>query len=480
MRTRTHWEPPDLDELVRLRSAQRTFEELGIFYGVSSDTVRKWCKKWNLTNPDRPILCGVARDTRAMPLPPIADNPYATFEPKKFEPSPKTFEAPPKAFDRSPPVEEVQDETDGEVRRISLKATPINTPEQLVSKLKIDPARWFVDKFGYKNYMMGYKDADSNPDSIDLYSVSAVFKRQPNTVTEAADCIRELIAKLETCPPLYQRSDFPRLDGGLYGVGLNISDLHAGKLAWEGETRQNFDVNIAVNLFHRATDLLIRKTDHYDIEEFILPVGNDLFHSDNPRGTTYAGTQLDVDGRFFRTFDRVADMVIGQITRLRQRAKVQVIMVPGNHDTMSVHFLGRMLKAVFREVDDVEIDTTLWERKYVAYGLNVIGLSHGDKGKRADLPLVMCREAQRLYGDSKHQEIWCGHLHTLKQDEKNGFITRLFPSLSGTDVWHHQMQFVGNTQRAEAVVLAREGRLEGNLFTQADEIERYMELAKAA
>ena len=128
-------------------------------------------------------------------------------------------------------------------------------------------------------------------------------------------------------------------------VEISCPDLHVGKLAHSTETgRHPYDVKIAISTFNRALDGLIERTKNYPISEILFIVGNDIFNSDSEDNTTTGGTAVDTDGRFFKTFRQTRKMVVQAVERLRQTAKVQVLIVPGNHDRQTCYHLGDSLE----------------------------------------------------------------------------------------------------------------------------------------
>src|SRR5690606_13006693 len=78
---------------------------------------------------------------------------------------------------------------------------------------------------------------------------------------------------------------------GKYLYEISIPDLHLSKLCWSDETGyQNYDIEIACNLYRNAVEDLLSKIDLDSVERFLLPVGNDFFNSDGMQMMTTAGT----------------------------------------------------------------------------------------------------------------------------------------------------------------------------------------------
>lgn len=243
---------------------------------------------------------------------------------------------------------------------------------------------------------------------------------------------------------------------------ISIPDLHAGKLAWGKETLWgNYDLKIAEKVFEEALEALIARTASYQFDEILIVVGNDLIHSDSMSGTTTKGTPLDNDGRYQRTFKKVRLMVTRAIERLRLMAPVSVMLVPGNHDQLSVWHLGDSLECLFAKCDDVAVDNAPSLRKYYQWGNNMIMFTHGNKGSLTDYPLLMAVEQPKMFGETIYREAHTGDKHQLKVHELHGVRVRISPALCPPDAWHSENMFVGNPRSAEAFVWNKEEGLVG-------------------
>ena len=82
-------------------------------------------------------------------------------------------------------------------------------------------------------------------------------------------------------------------------------------------------------------------------------------------------------------FREGSKLIIETIERLQKIAPVDVLIVPGNHDKLSIFFLGEILDIYYKNNQNVTVDTSLLPRKYYKYGTNLISLSHNIKVKDA-------------------------------------------------------------------------------------------------
>lgn len=251
-------------------------------------------------------------------------------------------------------------------------------------------------------------------------------------------------------------------DGEALAV-LSIMDLHVGMLAWEKEVGQNYDSSIALERAKRAASYLLDRLPS-NVKTIIVPIGNDIFHSDNHVGETTAGTRLDVDSRWQRSFQETAAALIsGPLSWAAERAEVKVVIVQGNHDYQRSFYLGEVLRWYFQGRGlPVFVDNRPLLRKYIHWGRILLGFTHGAWIKVKDLPMIMAVEAPEYWGRSTWREWIIGHFHAKREMvygqliDANGVRVRVLPSLASEDAWHYQSGFVGRHPEATLTVYESE------------------------
>lgn len=350
----------------------------------------------------------------------------------------------------------------GDTRNISLPKTTIHTLEELIAYCEIDLSVWEVERFIANKWEMGYKDANDEAKTKQLFQVKA-FLRRRKALCDAREVIRELIeyAKERSPIPFVIKRVKPTATGNMLEIVL--ADHHFGKLAWSEETGQpNYDVKIAKALWFRGLNALLARVAHLKFEQIWLVVGNDLLNSDDAQGRTTKGTVVATDIRYQKTFSVVTQVIIETIETLRKLCtRVKVIMISGNHDQLSVWHLGQSLECYFSKYDDVEIDNSPKYFKFHCYGQNMIMFTHTDKGKKSDYPLMMATEQPLMFGTTKFHEVHGGHLHTDLVAERHGVITRRFPALCPPDEWHAENAFTGNKRACQALHFHADQGLQG-------------------
>ena len=253
---------------------------------------------------------------------------------------------------------------------------------------------------------------------------------------------------------------------------INLTDHHFGKMSWGLETGySNYDTKIAAAVWYRALTALVQRASNYTYSEIWFVVGNDLLNSDDVMSRTTSGTLVESDNRHEKTYAYVRQILVDTVEQLRKLAKkVKIVVVPGNHDHNATWHLGDSLECYFHKYKDVEVDNTPKVRKYHTFGNVLIGYTHGDNGKRSDLPMLMATEVSELFGKSKFREWHTGHNHAEITHEKNGIVVRILSALCAPDAWHAENGYVGNRRSSQAFQWDKnEGLIGTVVFTDSDD-----------
>lgn len=356
------------------------------------------------------------------------------------------------------------------------------SPTKIMQKMGLDPFLWEVIscKITDGGWDVTLKIENSEKNGSDYYKKTSTPQTVRNrkysvilTVKPLGDNLtfpQILDAFKELEPVTLSRQDYkdiPSNTGLLFE--LPMMDFHLGKLSWLEETRQDYDLKIAEKLWRKVIlDLINKALSFGEIEKIIFPVGQDFFHFDTPRGTTTAGTQLDTDTRWQKMFRKGVELLVWAIEELVKIAPVEVMWIPGNHDQMLSYAAVIGLYQRYYESQNVTVNTFATPRKYILFGKNLIGYSHGDKeGKR--LQGLMQIEAPDLWGKSIFREFHIGHLHTEMTVTNNGIIFRQISSITASDAWHGENGFLGSTRQAQAFIWDKEFGLQAILNSNVKE-----------
>jgi hypothetical protein len=242
---------------------------------------------------------------------------------------------------------------------------------------------------------------------------------------------------------------------------INISDAHIGSLGWAPETGEDWDTSIAIARYRRAFLYLLEQAHVRDIGRILFVVGNDLFHFDQfIKGvpTTFRGTPQDVDTRWQKLFVDVCDMLVTLIQTAVLMSDVDVLVVPGNHDTQTSFYAGQYLQAWFHNNEAVRIDNTPRRRKYYRHGKVLLGFTHGHEEKTKDLPHIMSSEVPEAWGASTVREWHIGHKHEDEVWREGATVIRRFPPLTPVDAFATERGFLA-FPGARALEWSAEGEL---------------------
>ncbi len=338
----------------------------------------------------------------------------------------------------------------------------VKTLDELLAICKVDLTKWEVERKVLNKWASASKDDKGKVTVTPMFQVKAFLKKRKGL--DDANMILDFFKKEIAC---IEPKSFPEMNRakGKYMMEISIPDLHLGKLAWSEETGyDNYDSKEAVRLYKEAVYDLIKKAPSSNLETILLPIGNDFFNVDNHNSTTTAGTPQCEDSRWQKTFTMGCKLLTEVIEYLSGIANVDVVIVQGNHDYERSFYLGEYISAWFKKSAQVRVHNGPTLRKYIMYGKNLIGFTHGNEEKLGNLPLLMATEAKAEWASTEFREIHLGHLHTEQLKEIQGVKVRHLPSLCGTDAWHSKKGYVGNLRSAQAFLYSEDRGLEAMYY----------------
>lgn len=241
---------------------------------------------------------------------------------------------------------------------------------------------------------------------------------------------------------------------------LDPADLHIGKLASMLETGENYNLQIAKELVQQAILRLLDKAKNYEIEKIVFVGGNDILHTDNLGRSTTAGTPQDSCAMWYDSFQAAKDLYVWAVEACLTVADVHFIYCVSNHDYQSGYYLCDSIYSWFRNNKNVTFDVDMKHRKYLVYGVNLLGFTHGDGAKENDLPNLMAVECRKAWSETVYGYFYLHHLHhkirknNKRKVEKDNFnVTTIrtnqtlitdsvnveyLRTVSATDSWHHR------------------------------------------
>lgn len=258
---------------------------------------------------------------------------------------------------------------------------------------------------------------------------------------------------------------------------VDISDLHIGKYSSKSETSQIYSMDIAKKRALDGIEGIIKRVQGFNIDKIIYVGGNDKLHVDSPHNTTTSGTRQDVHGMWHEHFKMAKEVDIACIEMLLPIADVHFLHCGSNHDYSSGYYLADTINSWFRKCPNFTADVNPAHRKYVQYGTNLLGFTHGDGVKEQELPDKMKTEARKAWSVSKYGYWYVHHIHhkdrkiylgkhadRIEKDFEEVTVMASNPNLkpadkvsveyvrtpSPADSWHHRNGYDHNVNAVEA------------------------------
>ena len=279
---------------------------------------------------------------------------------------------------------------------------------------------------------------------------SSIFSKRKGPQDYTADDFSKF---LENYKSNYIPIPAPEIDKNkaLVDIELSLSDYHLAKRYVDGdndpETRANRFVQIAEGLTHKVKSI-------YNINKVVFPISNDFFHTDNYQNTTTNGTPQDIILDYASEYEMGFNLLVDTIKMLKTNSKhVEVILVQGNHDRTKSYYLAHALDIFFKEDDNISFVREEGLIKATVVGNTFIGFHHGNC-KIDALPLLFATHPtySKWFGDATYREVHTGDKHHYMAKEIKGVRIQQMPSLSGTDRWHKDNNFVHSVRAALALV----------------------------
>jgi hypothetical protein len=353
-----------------------------------------------------------------------------------------------------PPPEEVGTwavQDDGAEIVVRSFGTEVKTLDELIARARIDTTKYEVDRPETSMHETTVRDTDGKIRKVQNFRLVARFRlRQGPTTLEQVEAI--LAGAFAQRKPLA----LPRPKQGNAQVlqGVIVNDVHVGKLAWERSTGgPSYDTGLSVSTLRDGVTHLMHEGDARDIGLRHFWLLGDYFHHDG-QGTTTSGTVMDYDSRVQKMLRDGTEVLCDLIAASAERVPTVVYLVPGNHDRTLTWALQRILLAEFKRHKGVTIDEGYTSTKYLRHGKCLIGLDHGDKGKKR-LAASMAHACAVEWGQTTVRDIHTGHLHTKRRaateaDTIEGVTVYTHNALCPADQYHADEKFDTSPRTIEA------------------------------
>ena len=318
-------------------------------------------------------------------------------------------------------TEILEDGTQRSDKLLEMSAEQAKDVEYLLKAHGFDPCEWELISARNNIWNVYSKRADGEGHDISTLYSSRITTR-PLTSRIDLDAI---VAAVRAVEPVHVAS--PAIGEGLLEV--NNTDMHLGNSTFEWY-RANLERTVA-------------KIRTREWAEIVVPIGSDLFHTDNFKNTTSNGTlQSSVDwpsawADATRYFAAIVDAA------LAHSPAVYLYYIIGNHDESMAWAFCQMLAARYPQVT---FDLAIEERKVHTFGRVAIGMTHGDNRTRKDLDRIFMSEFPN-FASATVREVHAGHYHHEVTRDEYGVVVRSLSTAARTDKWHREEGYVGAMKR---------------------------------
>lgn len=311
------------------------------------------------------------------------------------------------------------------------------------------------------------KNSKWNSGERTLYSSKVTVKPKASEITESN--IQTWFEKLDRKYASFSTDEINDINTD-YGKGDNllvlpISDLHFAMRASLLETGNEYDCNIAENLFFYTIKDVMSRINNKSIKlsKIYFTIGGDQSNFDNLSGTTTKGTAQDNACGYFDMLEKLFEMTIMAIDMLANVAPVEVILVNANHDKTVGYMLAQYCAAWYRNDRRVAVDISPAPRKYKVFGKTLFAFAHDADVKQ--LPSLIPDECRDVWSNVDTTEVFLQHLHKeIVLDEKNNMRIQRLPTISASSAWSNNQGYRSKRQ-CKSFIFDKEYGLTDVLYT---------------
>lgn len=324
-------------------------------------------------------------------------------------------------------------------RLIEINEENLKNPEFLLNAHGYDPLEWELVSARNSIWNQGGKSGVKN-----LYA-SKINVKPRTEILITLNKIEEFFNRLDrnySKPEILKNNSY--LDGDKLLL-IDIADLHMNLQATLFSTNNEYNCEIAEKLFFYVIEDILSRTEKYNFKEIIFCIGGDMLNGDNLLGATTKGTPQNSDTHYYDAYEKLCSMVIKSIDVLKEKCKVSVIYVMGNHDELTGFKLAKYVDAWFRDDNNVEVDYQPLPRKYKVFGKTLFCFAHDGDIKK--LPMLIADEAREFWSKVDTTEVFLQHLHTeqVLLEDNNIRIQRL-PTISAKSKWSNDKGYSSKRQ----------------------------------
>lgn len=252
---------------------------------------------------------------------------------------------------------------------------------------------------------------------------------------------------------------------GKMALEIDFADLHVGSMSWAKESGEDNDYKITENKIFGIVEQIKVILKLYPISKVFICFLGDFLHVDNEAGTTTAGTSVNVDGRPKKMIQVAYRIAIHIISELSVDMETEVYWIEGNHSRMAEYTLFYSLPMIFSKSSNIKFNISVKTRSAFLYGLNLIGLIHGDMPNKQK-GYWLQQEHREAWAIARYVEIHEGHTHQEGKDTNvlGGITIRTNRTPKATDGYEYVNGWIGTPKGVTAYLLEHDAGLKSMHF----------------
>ena len=316
----------------------------------------------------------------------------------------------------------------------------------------------------YANVSEDYKthriDLNFRPDGTSQYKIAFVPKQGISAVDfeEVKERYKSLFTSY-SCPKPLKFSTQP---SDLI-LTVSLFDFHHGKQIWGQESgTADYGIEASKKSFINYISYVLFSIEDKYFDEIVLEIGGDFFNSNGSDAATKKGTPMAEDARYLKTENYAEEMLVTAIDMLSTHCnKVNVVVIPGNHDADRLVVFSHFLAAWYRSNDEVVINDTPLTHKTLRYGTVYLLYTHQ---MLTDIIPLMASLNPVAFAECHTRIANVGHLHTRKdttttRDYDHGIEVVQHPALIPGDSWSVEKGYISSRQGLIRVFHKKFGKL---------------------
>ena len=297
-------------------------------------------------------------------------------------------------------------------------------------------------------------------DGVTVLEWVKTHKEKEDKATQGlTEVIDQILKGLRDTVPRMSKTKRPKLSANQddYMNSFVFGDEHLNMRAFREECMGNdWDLKIAIERHREAMLQLISNALPARFAR-LISLG-DLLHNDSMRPQTFAGIDVDVDGRMGLALDQAVLLLRYMIDlMLTIYQEIEVVLARGNHPPTMELAISKMITIAYEKEPRVTVIKNEPKHIPLVWEKNFQLITHGDRlnpQKKADIATSVYR-AQ--HGAANFTHILSGHLHHKDQKSLSGCLTEVFEVLPTPDCWHTESGFVTSDQSASVLRYHKNG-----------------------